>query len=99
MRWVLTIFVLTWCASFAHAQSATPSAATTQSNHTGRIILEYPFPPASEFKKLVGAVSKCYGLPIPGKSYHELRAIVLSPDGRSKPADPDARTLQLDPNT
>jgi len=74
-------------------------AATTQATQTGRVVLEYPFPPASDYAKLVGAVAKCYGLPIPGKSYHDLRAIRLSPDGRSKPGDAGAPELQLDPNS
>ncbi|MBC8106629.1 MAG: prolyl oligopeptidase family serine peptidase [Anaerolineae bacterium] len=98
MRWVFPLIVVVlWLAHVANGQSTTP--ATTQASRTGRIVLEYPFPPASEYNKLVGAVSKCYGLPVPGKSYHELRSLVLSPDGRSKPAAPDASTLQLDPNT
>ncbi|CAN5351981.1 hypothetical protein BH09PLA1_BH09PLA1_33610 [soil metagenome] len=83
----------------ANARSTTQSAATTQASRTGRIVLEYPFPPASEYNKLVGAVAKCYGLPVPGKSFHELRSLVLSPDGRVKAAAPDAPSLQLDPKT
>lgn len=103
MRWVFAMSVVYFlCAAHsADAQLTTPATtpATTQSSRTGRIVLEYPFPPAADYNKLVGAVAKCYGLPIPGKSYHELRSIVLSPDGRTKPAAPDAPTLQLDPNT
>jgi hypothetical protein len=98
MRWVLAVIVaFVCCARIVVAQ--TTAGATTESTRTGRVVLEYPFPPASEYNKLVGAVAKCYGLPIPGKSYHELRTIKLSPDGRSKPADPDAPQLQLDPKT
>lgn len=93
----MIVFVITSCAHVVNAQSAVP--ATTQSTRTGRIVLEYPFPPAADYNKLVNAVSKCYGLPIPGKSYHELRSLVLSPDGRVKPAAPEAPSLQLDPNS
>ena len=89
------------CARIVSAQptkpSSTTTAATTQSSRTGRIVLEYPFPPQSEYTRLVGAVAKCYGVPIPGKSFHELRATKLTPDGKVKPAGPDAPELQLDP--
>jgi hypothetical protein len=74
-------------------------AQTTQSVATGQVVLDFPLPPQAEYTRLVSAVSKCYGLPIPGKSFHELRAIRLLPNGRMKPPAPDAPELQLDPNT
>jgi hypothetical protein len=76
---------------------AGPSTAPATQPHTGRFTTSFPFPPASDYKKLVGRVARRYGLPIPGGSFHELRAIVLTPDGRTHPPKPDADTLKLDP--
>lgn len=85
------MFALLTCAA------ASPTTAPTTQPRTGRFTTSYPFPPASDYKKLVGRVARKYGLPIPGASYHDLRSIVLSPDGRTHPASPDADTLKLDP--
>ena len=76
---------------------AGPSSAPTTQTRTGRFTSSYPFPPASDYKKLVGRVARKYGLPIPGESFHDLRSIVLTPDGHTHPPKPDADTLKLDP--
>lgn len=52
---------------------------------TGRIVVSYPFPPASEFSKLVLPITKRYGLPVPVKTFDALRELELDERGEIKP--------------
>jgi hypothetical protein len=59
--------------------------ADEMETRTGRIVVSYPFPPGGEFSKLVLPISKRYGLPVPVKTFDELRAIELDQRGEIKP--------------
>src|SRR5215218_8990666 len=86
------------CLMFLIAADQPASSPTTEppaQPAAGVLEITDPFPPAELYAKLIGPVSKKYNVPIPGKSFHELRALRLTPDGRSHAPEPDAPELAL----
>ena len=59
-------------------------AGDEMETRTGRIVVSYPFPADSELTKYVAPLAKRYSLPVPVKSFDELRSIELDDRGEIK---------------